>query len=94
MYDQRCKYVNMHVNMLSNVCTCIYLQIYTWKANEREAKQLKLILHLHSEVYVCQKGPPALASLQKLLHEWPELQGSLCHWKPEFWRSLLTDAGI
>lgn len=66
----------------------------TWKGNEREAKQLKLLLHLHSQVCMCQTWPPALTSLQKLLHEWLELQVSLCHWKPEFWRNLLRHAGI
>jgi len=40
----------------------VYLQIHTWKANKRETKHLKLLPRLHSQLSMCQKGPPLLAS--------------------------------
>lgn len=79
-----CMITAVYIYKYSGTGRYMYLKMHTWKANEREAKQLKLLLHLHSQVYMCQKGPPALGSLQKLLHEWPELHACLCPWKPEF----------
>lgn len=83
--------MNRHVHMIRDmhINTRVYLQRDAWKANGRETKQPKLLPHPHSQVSACQKGPPLPASWQKLLHEWSELQGSLCHGKPGFWRSLL-----